>query len=95
MANQDLENRLTQLRAEMLEVQRQLDKVTTQKFLSKSEFGVGSRVLHWGKLYEITTTSIRYGSVRFCGKRVLKDGSLGVKEFELYGKLTKPSEEPK
>ena len=58
-----------------------------------SEFEMGDKVycanFKENPVCVITGVQWEYGSVNYVGKRIKKDGTIGAKEYELYGTITK------
>ena len=55
-----------------------------------AEYQIGQRVIRYGKRhFEITRIGRGYGvgTAKYFGRQVLKAGTLGKQEFELYGRL--------
>jgi hypothetical protein len=84
-----LKEREKELKLDLSKISIEINEIVLADGLAKSEFKVGDRCLHYGKEYEITRAKIYFNRVMFLGKKVLKDGSLGKVEFEMYGKLEK------
>jgi hypothetical protein len=58
-----------------------------------AEFKIGDKVycsnFQGRSVCVITKVKWGYGGVKYVGKRIKKDGTLGVQEYELYGNITK------
>ena len=58
-----------------------------------SEFKIGDKVrcgnFQGDPVCAITKVKWRYGGVQYVGKRIKKDGTLGVQEYELYRNIKK------
>ena len=58
-----------------------------------SEFKIGDKVycsnFQGRSVCVITKVKWGYGGGKYVGKRIKKDGTLGVQEYELYGNITK------
>jgi hypothetical protein len=55
-----------------------------------AEYQIGQRVIQYGRRhFEITRIGRGYGvgTAKYFGRQVLKAGTLGKQEFELYGRL--------
>lgn len=50
--------------------------------LHESKFNIGERVVRWGVKYEISRISSCCEKPKYHGRRILKSGSLGNKEFD-------------
>lgn len=84
----DLKQEEKELREKLSIVCSQIKDIKAKEFVEKSEFKIGSRVMMYGKPFEIVLVSHKWGRPRFFGRRVLKSGGLGKQEFALYGPLT-------
>lgn len=68
----------------------ELTELLLTEALSKSEFKVGDRVTRYGKQHELVGSKLNWDNKpRWYGRLVRKDGTLGAKVFEMYGKLDK------
>lgn len=85
----ELKQIITESKETLRVATQKLNEILLAESINKSEFKIGDRVTHYKKQYEIVSSRLKYEGVQWGGRLVLKDGTLGKKVFDLYGKLTK------
>lgn len=92
MTIDELKAEVARLTDESLAAEERLKAASAELANAQAEFSVGERVMHRGKLTQVTAIHPGYSwsqGPRYKGRMVKKDGSLGLVETELWSKLSK------
>lgn len=90
MEKEELKEKIRVLNNTISELGKELSGYRDELALLCAEFAIGTRVEMYGKIYEIVSIRPGYSdNPKYSGSMIKKDGTLGVKNFELYGKITR------